>query len=436
MKKKVALISHGCAKNLVDSELMLGILKDSGYLITLDESESDIVIVNTCSFIHDAEKESVQSIFDMLSQGKRVVVTGCLPQKYQLELKELLPEVVGFVGTSDLSKIGEVISSVEKKKSVYCVSQKPEYIYPEMVQRQQITLGASSYLKIAEGCDYKCGYCVIPRLRGGYKSRPIENIVKEAQELVSKGVNEIILIAQDTTAYGRDLYGRYALAELLEKLNNIKDLQWIRVMYTYPSTFSDELIDAFASLDKVVKYVDIPLQHSHPDMLKAMFRPVLDYESLIEKMRKKIDGVTIRSTFIVGYPSESEEHFEHLYNFIEKMRFDKVGVFEYCREKGTPSYSMKPQILSKVKKERRKKIMQLQQGISKEINESFIGKVLPCIVETVDAKGHVAARSYRDAPEVDGYVYVKSDRLLVPGDIEDVKIVSASEYDLFGEVAS
>lgn len=433
MKKKIALISHGCAKNLVDSELMLGILDDAGYSVTLDESESDIVIVNTCSFIHDAEKESVQSIFEMLSKGKKVVVTGCLPQKYQHELESLLPEAAAFVGTSDLSKIAGVIAALEEKKTVYCVSKKPEYIYPEQVVRRQITLGASSFLKIAEGCSYKCGYCVIPRLRGSYKSRPMENILKEAKELVSKGVNEIVLIAQDTTAYGKDIYGRYALSALLEKLNNIEDLQWIRVMYTYPSTFSDELIEAFASLEKVVKYIDIPLQHSHPDMLKAMYRPVLDYEELIEKMRRKIDGVAIRSTFIVGYPSESEEQFEHLYNFVEKMRFDKVGVFEYCREKGTPSYSMKPQVLSKVKKERRKKIMQMQQVISKEINESFIGKILPCIVETVDARGHVVARSYRDAPEVDGYVYVKTDKPLIPGDIEPVKIVSASEYDLFGE---
>ena len=433
MKKKIALISHGCAKNLVDSELMLGILDDAGYSVTLDESESDIVIVNTCSFIHDAEKESVQSIFEMLSKGKKVVVTGCLPQKYQHELESLLPEAAAFVGTSDLSKIAGVIAALEEKKTVYCVSKKPEYIYPEQVVRRQITLGASSFLKIAEGCSYKCGYCVIPRLRGPYKSRPMENILKEAKELVSKGVNEIVLIAQDTTAYGKDIYGRYALSELLEKLNNIEDLQWIRVMYTYPSTFSDELIEAFASLEKVVKYIDIPLQHSHPDMLKAMYRPVLDYEELIEKMRRKIDGVAIRSTFIVGYPSESEEQFEHLYNFVEKMRFDKVGVFEYCREKGTPSYSMKPQVLLKVKKERRKKIMQMQQIISKEINESFIGKILPCIVETVDARGHVVARSYRDAPEVDGYVYVKTDKPLIPGDIEPVKIVSASEYDLFGE---
>ena len=433
MKKKIALISHGCAKNLVDSELMLGILDDAGYSVTLDESESDIVIVNTCSFIHDAEKESVQSIFEMLSKGKKVVVTGCLPQKYQHELESLLPEAAAFVGTSDLSKIAGVIAALEEKKTVYCVSKKPEYIYPEQVVRRQITLGASSFLKIAEGCSYKCGYCVIPRLRGSYKSRPMENILQEAKELVSKGVNEIVLIAQDTTAYGKDIYGRYALAELLEKLNKIEDLQWIRVMYTYPSTFSDELIDAFSSLEKVVKYIDIPLQHSHPDMLKAMYRPVLDYEELIEKMRRKIDDVAIRSTFIVGYPSESEEQFEHLYNFVEKMRFDKVGVFEYCREKGTPSYSMKPQVLSKVKKERRKKIMQMQQVISKEINESFIGKILPCIVETVDARGHVVARSYRDAPEVDGYVYVKTDKPLIPGDIESVKIVSASEYDLFGE---
>lgn len=431
--KKIALISHGCAKNLVDSELMLGILKNSGYEVTLDESQSDIVIVNTCSFIHDAEKESVQSIFEMISQQKKVIVTGCLPQKYQKELQELLPEAVAFLGTSDISKIAEVLNRLEKEEKIYEVCATADYVYPEEAQRQQITLGASSYIKIAEGCSYHCGYCVIPKLRGPYHSRPMENIIKEAKELAAKGVNEIILIAQDTTAYGRDLYGRYALAELLEKLNSIEDLQWIRVMYTYPSTFTDELIEAFAKLDKVVKYIDIPLQHSHPEVLKSMLRPISDYRALIKKLRDKIKDVTIRSTFIVGYPGETQEHFEHLYNFIKDMRFDKLGVFEYCREKGTSSYSLKPQVCAKDKKKRRKSLMELQQGISLEINQSFIDKTIPCIVETIDHKGRIVARSHRDAPEVDGYVYVTTQKTLLPGDIELVRISDASHYDLYGE---
>lgn len=433
--KKIALISHGCAKNLVDSELMLGTLAQNGYEITLNEDESDIVIINTCSFIHDAEKESVDSILEMINEGKKVIIAGCLAQKHGDELKKAIPEISGMIGATDFGKIVEVIKSIENgEEYVQEVNETPEYNYPESVTRQQITVGSSSYIKIADGCNYRCGYCIIPYLRGDYRSRKMENIIDEAKSLVKKGVTEIILIAQDTTGYGIDIYKKPMLPELLRELNKIEGLGWIRIMYAYPTQMKDELLDAIAECDKVVKYIDIPLQHSHPEMLKRMNRPAFDYREMIENIRKRIPNVAIRTAFIVGYPGETEEEFEHLYEFIKDMKFNKLGVFEYSREKGTPSYNMKPQISKKVMKERRNKLMELQQGISKSINESFIGKTMPCIIESFTDEGYVVARTQNDAPEVDGVVYIKTDEPLVPGDIENVKIVDCDEYDLIGEV--
>ena len=433
---KIALINHGCAKNLVDSELILGILAEKGHQITLDESDADIVIVNTCSFIHDAEKESVQSLLRMVDAGKKVIAAGCLPQKHNHYLKDAIPELSGMIGTSDIKEIVKVVDAISSGDGEYTgiVNKNPEYHYPESVERQQITVGASSYLKIGEGCNYRCGYCVIPRLRGKYISRPVENIVKEAKSLVDKGVREIILIAQDTSSYGLDLYHRQALPELLEQLNGIEDLSWIRFMYAYPTQMTDELLDAVAKLDKVVKYVDIPLQHSHPKILEAMKRPVMDYRELVNKIRQKIPGVTVRTSLIVGYPGEGEEEFEHLYNFVKDVKFDRMGAFEYSREKGTYSDKLKGHISSKIKKQRRDKLMKLQQVISTECNRKYIDDILPCIVEGYTDDGVVIMRSQHDAPEVDGLVYASSPRQVVPGDIENVKITNSDEYDLFGEI--
>ena len=433
---KIALINHGCAKNLVDSELMLGLLTAKGYEITLDENDAQIVIINTCSFIHDAEKESVQSILQMVEKGKKVIVTGCLPQKYNEELKDAIPEICAMVGTSNIREIVGIVDKVADEANeeyISCVSEKPEYVYPENVERQQITMGASSYVKIADGCNYHCGYCIIPNLRGIYHSRPIENIVEEVKSLVAKGVAEIVLIAQDTTSYGLDLYKKQMLPELLKELNKIENLSWIRIMYAYPSQMTDELIDTIAKCDKVVKYIDLPLQHSDKIILENMRRPAFDYEELINKIRERIPGVAIRTAFIVGYPGETDEQFEHLYEFVKKMRFDKMGVFEYSREKNTASYEMSDQVPAKIKHERYKKLMALQQEISYEINQSYIGKTIPCIVESFTDEGVVILRSEHDAPEIDGLVYVKSDRTVIPGDIENVKIEKADEYDLFGK---
>lgn len=432
---KISLINHGCAKNLVDAELMLGMLAKKGYTITLDETDADIVIVNTCSFIHDAEKESVQSILQMIDEGKKVIVTGCLSQKHDKDLKDAIPELAGMIGTSNLKDVVKIVDDIAKGKEYESIIDKdPKYIYPEDIERQQITVGASSYLKIGEGCNYQCGYCIIPKLRGKYISRPIENIVKEANELVNKGVTEIILIAQDTSSYGIDLYGKQALPELLEELNKIENLSWIRIMYAYPTQMTDELIDAIAKLDKVVKYVDIPLQHSHPRVLESMRRPVMDYKKLVAKIRERIPNVSVRTSLIVGYPGETEEEFEDLYQFVKDVKFDRMGAFEYSREKGTYSDKLKGHLSEKVKRERRDRLMKLQQQISLENNEKYIGSTIKCIVEGYTDDGIVILRSEHDAPEIDGVVYAKSNEPVVPGDIEEVKITRADEYDLFGEI--
>lgn len=433
--RQIALINHGCAKNLVDSELMLGKLAQSGYKITLDETKADIVIINTCSFIHDAEKESVASIFDMINNGKKIIITGCLPQKYKKELQELIPEAVAFLGTSDIDKIVDTVKKVTKdKKNVYSVNENPIYEYPEDIERQQITMGASTYVKIADGCDFKCGYCVIPQLRGPYKSRKIENIVKEVQGLVKKGVTEICLIAQDTTSYGKDIYGKPSLKELLIELNKIEELSWIRILYTYPSLLTDDLLETIQSLDKVVKYIDVPMQHVSTNVLELMSRPILDYKKLVKRIRKIIPKASIRTTFIVGYPGETEQDFEELYNFIEEMKIDRLGVFEFSKEKNTKAYSIKPQIPAKIKKQRKKSLMELQQRISKEQNKKLIGKKIDCIIESLSEDNYITARTYKDAPEVDGLIYLETKTPVIPGDIVTAKITGANEYDLIGTI--
>lgn len=432
---KIALINHGCPKNLVDSEWMLGVLADNGYKITLDDSAADFVIVNTCSFIHDAEKESVQSILQMVEAGKKVIVTGCLAQKHKEELKEAIPEIAGILGISEVGEIANLLKEiVEKNQYVQKVSPEPKYCFPKNVERQQITMGASSYLKISEGCNCSCGYCIIPKLRGKQVSRPVEDIIVEAKNLVKKGVTEIILIAQDTTSYGIDLYKEYKLPFLLRELNKIEGLGWIRIMYAYPSFVTDELLFAIRDCEKVVKYLDLPLQHYDKDMLVSMKRPAMDYDDLIAKIRSIVPNIALRTTFIVGYPAETDEQFNALHEFVKRARFERLGVFEYCREKGTYSNSLKPQIVKKVKNKRFKTIMQTQKEISLEKNMSRIGDVLPCIIEAITDEGVLVMRSQYDAPEIDGLVYANTTSECCPGDIVMVKIEKADEYDLFGQV--
>lgn len=430
---KIAIIHHGCAKNLIDTELMAGKLIERGHEVTLDAyaTDADYIIVNTCSFIFDAEEESISSIFDMIDTGKRVIITGCLPQKHQKHLKKLISEAYGFIGTADIDKIADLI---EADKEFYYVSEKPLCKYPENIKRAQITVGSSSYIKVAEGCNYSCGYCVIPKLRGKYISRPIENIVYEAKELANKGVNEIILIAQDTSCYGMDLYKKPSLDKLLYELDKIKNIGWIRVLYTYPTNFTNGLIKAYKEIDRVVKYIDIPLQHSHPDILKAMRRPVVNGLEFINKLRDEINNLAIRTTLITGYPTEEEKHFEHLYNFVKEAEFDRLGVFEFSKEKGTYAYNLKPQVPKKIKAKRKDLILKLQKEISNKLNEKMIGKKIPSIIETIQSDGLAIARTYKDAPDVDGLIFINTDKVLIPGDIYDVEVTSYSDYDLYGKI--
>ena len=431
-KETIGILQFGCAKNLVDMELMLGLLVKNGYKYSLDIEDDSIntFIVNTCSFIYDAEAESVKAIMDLIARKKRVILTGCLVQKHKEDLPKLLPEIKNYIGVCEYDKI---IDALENKEYIN-ISETPEYCYREDIKREQITVGSSSYIKIAEGCFYNCGYCVIPKLRGSYKSRKIENIIEEAKNLANKGVSEIILIAQDTTSYGLDLYKKPMLAELLKELNKIENLGWIRVMYAYPTNFDDELMDAINSLDKVVKYVDIPLQHSNIDVLKRMKRPAIDYRKFISKLRKKIKNVSIRTTFITGYPGETEEEYQDLYNFVRDMKFDRVGVFAYSREKNTYAYNLKPQIRKNIKIKRRNQLMKLQKQISFENNKKYIGKSVPCIIEQIGSDGTIIARSFKDAPEVDGLVYIKTKEYINPGDILDVKINKVTSYDMYGVI--
>ena len=431
-KETIGILQFGCAKNLIDMELMLGLLVKNGYKYSLNPDDENIktVIINTCSFIYDAEKESVRAILDMIQKGKRIILTGCLVQKHKEELQELLPEVKNYIGTCDYDKIIEAIENENYSK----ISETPNYNYREDIKREQITVGASSYIKIAEGCYYNCGYCVIPNLRGKYKSRKIEDIVNEAKELANKGVSEIILIAQDTTSYGLDFYKKPMLSTLLKELNKIENLNWIRIMYAYPTNFDEDLMKTINDLDKVVKYIDIPLQHSNIEVLKRMRRPAIDYRKFIKKIRKNIKNVAIRTTFIVGYPQETDEEFEDLYNFVKEMEFDKVGVFTYSREKNTYAYSLKPQVKQSIKNKRKKLLMELQKNISLKINKKYTGKYIPCIIEELHSNNKIIARSYKDAPEVDGLVYIKSNEFLTPGDIVNVKITNATCYDMHGVI--
>ncbi len=431
--KKVAIVHHGCAKNLIDTELISGKLLEAGFEITLDAYAPDCeyIIINTCSFIFDAEEESVRSIFDLIDTGKKVIIAGCLVQKHKERLKKMIPEAYGFIGTSDIDKIAGLLKS---DKDFYYVSNNPVCRYPETVQRAQITVGASSYIKIAEGCNYSCGYCVIPKLRGKYISRPIENIVKEARELALKGVNEIVLIAQDTSSYGIDLYNKPSLDKLLYELDKIEELGWIRVLYTYPTNFTKNLIKAMKEIDRVVKYVDIPLQHSDPEILKAMRRPVIDGYQFVNHLRDEIENVAIRTTLITGYPTENEKHFQNLYDFVQKTKFDRLGVFEFSKEKGTYAYNLKPQVAKRVKQKRRDEILKLQKEISNELNSKMTGKKIPSIIETIQSDGLAIARTYKDAPDVDGLIFIESDKVLTPGDIYEVEVTSFSDYDLYGKI--
>jgi ribosomal protein S12 methylthiotransferase RimO len=432
---KIGVVSLGCPKNATDTEVMLGLLNEAGFEVTFDNDEAQMCLVNTCSFIGDARKESVRTLVELADQGKELIIAGCLAQHFKEELLEEIPEARAVVGTGDIYKIVDVLKAIanDSKLRVMQVSEIPNDYSDEVLPRVSTGIGASAYLKIAEGCDHACTFCIIPMLRGKFRSRSIESLVKEARVLVKAGVREIVLVSQDSTYYGLDLYNRLALPELLTELNAIEGLDWIRLMYAYPTEATIEILQAIASLPKVVKYVDIPLQHSHKDVLKAMARP-LHPEKVVERIRELVPDVKIRTTFIVGFPGETEEQFEDLAAFVTKYRFDRLGVFTYSKQTEVSSGHMPNQVPEKVKKARRNKIMKIQHQISSELNDAMVGREIDVLIEGYDEKKDVyTGRSQWDAPDIDNQVYVKDvDGIVEMAEIVRVRIDEAKPYDLFG----
>mgnify|MGYP002793740025 FL=1 len=444
MNAKISFVSLGCDKNLIDSEIMLGLIDEEGYTITYDDSEADIIIINSCGFIMDANQEAIDKVLEMADykregQCKALIVTGCMAQRYKDEIFEALPEVDAVVGTGDFESIGNVIKRLlDGEKQVELVTDKEHLLNPDNSYKRIITTtGGFSYLKIAEGCDNHCTYCTIPSLRGHYRSRTIDSLVKEAKILASKGVRELILIAQDTSLYGSDIYGKKSLPELLRKLSEIEDIKWLRILYCYPENITDELIDEMASNPKVLHYLDMPIQHSEDRILKLMGRRSTNagLKEIIGKMREKMPDMCIRTTLITGFPSETEEEFKAQCNFIEEVKFDRLGVFTYSPEDGTPAARMDNQIDEDVKAERKDYLLQVQKSVSADICQKYVGKVLEVIVEgKIEGDDNVyCGRSYRDCYEIDGFVFFKSEDDLLAGDFYNIKITEAGDYDLIGE---
>ena len=424
-------VSLGCDKNLVDSEHMISGLCKAGYELTDDENDADIIIVNTCCFIHDAKQESIDTILEMArlkdEKLKALIVCGCLAERYKDEIIKEIPEVDAVVGTLEKKDMAAVISQIIDEKMTGQTS--------DETGRVITTPGHYEYLKIAEGCDKHCSYCIIPKLRGSYRSVPMEELIAEAKDLADKGVKELILVAQETTLYGVDLYGKKALPELLCKLSEINEIQWIRILYAYPEEVTDELIEVMSTNSKICHYIDIPIQSGSDNVLRRMGRRTDQSEirDIVGKLRKKMSDICIRTTLIAGFPGETQEDFEETYRFVNEMEFDRLGVFTYSPEEGTPAYDFSPQVPEGVKKSRQAELYELQQAISYEAAEAMKDKRLSVIVDGFLPEEDVyVARSYKDAPDIDGLVFVYSDRELVTGDMIDVRITDAREYDLEG----
>lgn len=444
---KIGVVSLGCPKNLVDSETMLGLIHEENYEITNDPSEAEIIIVNTCGFIESAKEESINTILQMAEYKKSgsckyIIVTGCLSQRYAEELFNELPEADAIAGVEVYDEIGSIIKRVMNgERFIMLERSKPDVIYTSketFLPRILTTPSYTAYLKIAEGCDNCCSYCAIPKIRGPYRSKPMEQVLKEAKALTANGVKELIVVAQDTTRYGEDLPGgKLLLADLLKELNKIESLKWIRVMYCYPNNFTDELIETFASLDKVCKYVDLPLQHASNRLLTSMNRYDTreEVETLLAKLRKRIPGIVIRTTFIVGFPGETDADFEELKDFVEQQRFENAGVFAYSQEEGTVAGAMPNQIPDEIKQERYHELMALQAQISEEIHKDTEGQTLEVLVEGIeeDGSGLHYGRSYREAPDIDGLVFVENPGDIKPGCFVKVNILQGFTYESVGE---
>lgn len=438
---KAGFISLGCAKNLVDTEIMLGILADNDIVITDNPQDADILIVNTCGFIDSAKEESISTIMQMAEfkqEGKcrGIIVAGCLGQRYQQELLDELHEVSAIVGTGAWHRIMEAVNAVLAGERVLLIGDL-DTIYDENMSRITTTPSYSAYVKIAEGCSNCCSYCVIPLVRGKYRSRTVESIVNEVKQLTEKGVKEINLIAQDTTSFGRDQNEKPQLTTLLKELVKIEGVAWIRLLYCYPKYFSDELIELIAKEPRICKYIDLPLQHADDEILAAMNRrdTRADIEKLLNKIRSSIPGVVIRTSFIVGFPGETDTHFESLKQFMIEQKFERVGVFTYSQEEDTPAGKSEQQISDDIKEERYHELMALQCRISEELNHAMEGKVLTILIEGHNEEQPEVAfgRSYREAPDVDGRIFVENAAGLVPGDMVQAEIVQGFTYDLLAE---
>jgi ribosomal protein S12 methylthiotransferase len=440
--EKVSMVSLGCPKNLVDAEVMLGYLSREGYEVTTDETQADIIIVNTCSFIKEAKQESIDTILDLADRKhdarcKLLIVTGCLPQRYQEELARELPEVDIFVGTGDYPRIVEIIAEKRTSSEQLCYIGDPNFVYNDELPRLQSSPHYTAYLKIAEGCSNHCAYCVIPTLRGDLRSRPLASLLAEAEQLVAGGVKELNLIAQDITAYGRDLPDTPTLEVLISELARMEGLSWIRLLYAYPDGVTDSLIALIKNEPKVCKYLDLPIQHISDPILKRMKRRSGEEEirTLIGKLRREIPDIAIRTSLIVGFPGETSEDFKKLLQFVEETRFDRLGVFCYSREEGTPAAQMPDQVSERIKRERHKKLMRTQARVSFKHNRTLVDSFEEVLVEGYSEETELLlkGRSSRQAPDVDGLVYITAGNANV-GEIVRLKITDSSDYDLIGEI--
>ncbi|OGX12518.1 MAG: ribosomal protein S12 methylthiotransferase RimO [Omnitrophica bacterium RIFOXYB12_FULL_50_7] len=441
-KISVGIVSLGCPKTLVDSEVILGKVQGARYSITQDIEKSDVVLLNTCGFIRDAKEESIDALLKLLELKKEkkllgVVVVGCLVQRYAEELQKEFPEVDAFIGSGDYMRIAEVLKKVTNGQKFVSVH-KAGYLAEADEARIALTPKHFRYLKISEGCDHVCSFCVIPKLRGRYRSRHIADLVREAKQLVDEGAKELVVIGQDITRFGWDYAGKSLLPQLLEALGAVRDLKWIRLLYTYPSTLTDEMIRAIVASKKICRYIDLPLQHISDKILRAMRRGNTKKQitELIQKLRAMIPEVVIRTSFIVGFPGETDEDFEELLAFMCEMKFERLGIFRYSQEEGSLAAELPDQIPEKIKEERYHRAMQLQQEIAREVNRRYLGKELRVLVEMQDEKepGLWTGRSFMDAPEVDGSVLIRTQKEITAGKFYTVKITDTQDYDLVGQI--
>ena len=446
MNKRIAFTSLGCDKNRVDSEVMLGILQKNGYTAVANEAEADIIVVNTCCFIKDALEESIETILEMaqykdpeVGNCKGLIVAGCLGQRFEAEFFDELPEVDAIVGTTAYESIAEVADEILSGKQQVKHLESIDLAMQDENGKLRVLSTAPyfAYLKISEGCDNHCTYCVIPKMRGRHRSRTMESLVEEATILAQQGVKELVIVAQDTSIYGRDLYGQPMLHELLKQLNAIEGIAWIRVLYAYPETLTDETIEAMATCEKVCHYIDMPIQHGNDAVLKRMGRKSSQalIREKVAKLRAVMPDIAIRTTLIVGFPGESEEEFEDLMNFVQEMKFDRLGVFSYSQEEGTAAARMENQIEDELKEERRDIIMDIQKNIAANLCEQEVGKEMEVLIEGKLPEERIfCGRTRRDAPDIDGLVFVSSEEELYSGDFVTVKIREAGDYDLMGDV--